>query len=1088
MAKPQKNKGLSLEELREQNDYTPESIDFLGRTAEMQKIEEFRNSNKRILEIVGVPMIGKTKLTKEYCKLHKIEPKRIEFRQKPYTPFADLEEKLFGKGKFNDFSGIEKGTLLIIENFEQALHWTAQDDNLHQITAKGITDFLNKLAEKDCKLLIETRFQIRFDRDFQKYFVQTLQIQGIDAALFWDYYASKNFSAAQFEDLCQKFDQHTGLLALAYDDAQWLYENELHKAIYEPTATSRNLWKLLEVIIKKLSTAERQILAALTLWQSAIGKQELQSILQGYFTANFDKTLESLKKKLLVFSSIQDQQLAYALNPYLAEVFFAFMENSAEIREIKALPALQQKQLPEYDRIRQAHNKGEYKTFFAWIKDKRKAGKYEEVIAMLQSVYWEDPKPEVILNEIGVTYKWQKKYKEAKEVLQKACDLGNIQSFNELGIIYKQEGNFEEAKEVLQKALAINEKDVKTLNELGIIYKQEGNFEEAKKVLLKALAINGKDVKTLNELGIIYKQEGNFEEAKKVLQKALAINEKDVKTLNELGIIYKQEGNFEEAKKVLLKACELGNIQSFNELGIIYKQEGNFEEAKKVLQKACELGNIQSFNELGIIYKQEGNFEEAKKVLQKALNTEPNNVRVLNELAIVYKEAGDFAKALETVEKGLKIEPNNKYLPNVKKSILQAQKAHQSMQPSIQKAIAALQNANYAGYFEEMDKVVPVSLQNKFAELRMQFISGDTTWKFYQQLEEFAKVVDKGLSEKISQDNNQNTNNNHSNSTKMNRTEKEIQGLEKVLDLLIEKKNYFREQLVNASDAEVKFSLQQKLKELEKEIAQYKAEADKIAKEVVSRNNSTVSGKGNFVFQGIENATINVSVVNNLTEKFEKLDKEVKELQVEKTTILMLTANPLKATKLNLDKEHSKIAEKLQSHQNKFSLILEKAINKNEFKEKTETHRPTILHFAGHGEKGEKVTAELQALGIEETEGGIILQNDDKNGYDTLSTEMIDVLFEYFKDEKIDLQLVVLNACYSETQAQVIAKYVPYVIGTTKAIADTCAIAFSTGLYFRLSTQFEVEQAFKSGRTAAVLEKANKSDFVLFVNGQKQNI
>jgi hypothetical protein len=84
MAKQQK-KGLSLEELRELNNYapqpSPESIDFLGRTAEMQKITEFLKSTKRILEIVGVPMIGKTALTQEYCKLHKIKPIRIEFRQ-----------------------------------------------------------------------------------------------------------------------------------------------------------------------------------------------------------------------------------------------------------------------------------------------------------------------------------------------------------------------------------------------------------------------------------------------------------------------------------------------------------------------------------------------------------------------------------------------------------------------------------------------------------------------------------------------------------------------------------------------------------------------------------------------------------------------------------------------------------------------------------------------------------------------------------------------------------------------------------------------------------------------------------------------
>jgi hypothetical protein len=124
-------------------------------------------------------------------------------------------------------------------------------------------------------------------------------------------------------------------------------------------------------------------------------------------------------------------------------------------------------------------------------------------------------------------------------------------------------------------------------------------------------------------------------------------------------------------------------------------------------------------------------------------------------------------------------------------------------------------------------------------------------------------------------------------SLKMSRTEKEIKNLEEVLDLLIEKKNYFSKQLIITSDADAKFGLQQKLKELEKEIAQYKAEADQIAAEVISKNNATISGNGNIVIQGVEYATVNVSVVNNLTEKFEKLDKEVKEMQAEKTSILL---------------------------------------------------------------------------------------------------------------------------------------------------------------------------------------------------------
>jgi len=53
-------------------------------------------------------------------------------------------------------------------------------------------------------------------------------------------------------------------------------------------------------------------------------------------------------------------------------------------------------------------------------------------------------------------------------------------------------------------------------------------------------------------------------------------------------------------------------------------------------------------------------------------------------------------------------------------------------------------------------------------------------------------------------------------------TEKETQGLKDVLNILIEKKNYFLSQLVIISDPEMKFSLHSKLKDLEKEIENFR--------------------------------------------------------------------------------------------------------------------------------------------------------------------------------------------------------------------------------------------------------------------------
>jgi hypothetical protein len=58
---------------------------------------------------------------------------------------------------------------------------------------------------------------------------------------------------------------------------------------------------------------------------------------------------------------------------------------------------------------------------------------------------------------------------------------------------------------------------------------------------------------------------------------------------------------------------------------------------------------------------------------------------------------------------------------------------------------------------------------------------------------------------------------------------------------------------------------------------------------------------------------------------------------------------------------------------------------------------------------------------------------------------------------------VILNACYSETQAKAIAQYVPYVIGIKNEIGDKAAIAFSVGFYKALSADKAFEKAYRFG-------------------------
>lgn len=189
-----------------------------------------------------------------------------------------------------------------------------------------------------------------------------------------------------------------------------------------------------------------------------------------------------------------------------------------------------------------------------------------------------------------------------------------------------------------------------------------------------------------------------------------------------------------------------------------------------------------------------------------------------------------------------------------------------------------------------------------------------------------------------------------------------------------------------------------------------------------------------------------------------------------KKKILMLTANPATTALLNLDQEYAVINQKLQQQHDFFNIILKKAVSGTEFKEFTQNEKPDILHFSGHGNKGKYA--------------GIVVQNEDKNTTDSISIDGLNALFE-FLDTIFRIQVVVLNACYTQEQAATISQYVDYVIGTNIAIGDAAACAFSSGFYFQLANDadMDVEHAFASGRTEAIMKGAKKQNFVIYRHG-----
>jgi hypothetical protein len=79
------------------------------------------------------------------------------------------------------------------------------------------------------------------------------------------------------------------------------------------------------------------------------------------------------------------------------------------------------------------------------------------------------------------------------------------------------------------------------------------------------------------------------------------------------------------------------------------------------------------------------------------------------------------------------------------------------------------------------------------------------------------------------------------------------------------------------------------------------------------------------------------------------------------------------------------------------------------------------------------------------------------------------------------VRCVVLNACYTISEAKTLLKQVPYVIATVQAIDDDAAIAFATGLYQALAGGDDLGEAFNAGLALVQAQLSNLREHEKFV-------
>jgi hypothetical protein len=195
-----------------------------------------------------------------------------------------------------------------------------------------------------------------------------------------------------------------------------------------------------------------------------------------------------------------------------------------------------------------------------------------------------------------------------------------------------------------------------------------------------------------------------------------------------------------------------------------------------------------------------------------------------------------------------------------------------------------------------------------------------------------------------------------------------------------------------------------------------------------------------------------------------------------KHTILFLAANPLGTDRLALDEEARAIREELErsGHRDRFELVTRWAARPLDLLRELRKLKPTVVHFSGHGGRGVPRSGAGPRRDIVTDSGavdddlryGLFFQGPDGRPQ-IVSTAALEGTFGAAGSS---VRLVVLNACYSDAQAEALLSSVDCVVGVRGSIRDEAARNFAVGFYGGIGEHESVAAAYRQGCVAIKLE------------------
>lgn len=162
-------------------------------------------------------------------------------------------------------------------------------------------------------------------------------------------------------------------------------------------------------------------------------------------------------------------------------------------------------------------------------------------------------------------------------------------------------------------------------------------------------------------------------------------------------------------------------------------------------------------------------------------------------------------------------------------------------------------------------------------------------------------------------------------------------------------------------------------------------------------------------------------------------------------TILFVASDPADQARLRLMKEYSEVQNEL-AKQSEYTFNLKQLFSSgaDELSRVLLETRPHIVHFSGHGD----------------STGRLCFEDSAGNSWPADKFAIAKI----FEPCARYVKCVLLNACFSVKQAEMIAAHIEYAAGLNSAVPDEAAIALAKGFYGGLRVSGRVSDALKSAQ------------------------